>query len=203
MREILEFPPNVPVEVSLAYPAGKIIDTSGGEQRAMFSLSNGKVMFLDLATAQTINGLRVKPGQPFYVRKEHSGKKGDKQTWSAWLSPSPTVGERLDGTFVVPSNGKGVAGSSQPLATVTAPTQVPQSLKGNGSTAGTPPEPPAIDIHTGWSQFLLAQTNALVDIYAAALHYASMKHGNAVKADDVRCFLTTAFINGAKHGVSS
>lgn len=136
MREIQEFPPNVPVEVSLAFPAGKIIATPGGEQRVMYSLAGGKIMFHDMATSQAINSLGVKPGQPFYVRKEHSGKRGDKATWRAWLSPNPAAGEQSDGTFVVPSNGKPAADGSQPPATVSTDSQSADT--GNhGSTSGS------------------------------------------------------------------
>jgi len=41
---------------------------------------------------------------------------------------------------------------------------------------------------------------ALIDVYAAALNHASAKHGNAVKPEDVKTLLTTAFINLSKGG---
>jgi hypothetical protein len=37
-------------------------------------------------------------------------------------------------------------------------------------------------------------------VYAAALNYAGAKHGNAVKPEDVKTPLTTAFINLSKGG---
>jgi hypothetical protein len=62
------------------------------------------------------------------------------------------------------------------------------------------PAPVAVPAAASWSQSLLAQTNALADVYAAALAYASERHGNAVKPDDIRALLTTAFISMTKSG---
>jgi hypothetical protein len=201
MREILELAPNVPVEIALAYGAGKIIDTAGGSSRVMYTLTNGKIMFLDPDVAQRVNGLGVKPRQPFYLVKNSSGKKGEPTTWTAWLSPNTTTGEQPDGTFVVPSNGKPAAGGLQPPATVTAPSQAPQSLSGNGNkpagSNGNGHTQPSVDAQ---HQALLAQANALVDVYAAALHYASLKYGNQVKSEDVRCLVTTVYISHCKNG---
>jgi hypothetical protein len=44
-----------------------------------------------------------------------------------------------------------------------------------------------------WASTLLAQTNQLVDCYAAALQHAA-QHGIQVKAEDVRSLLVTSFI---------
>ena len=49
-----------------------------------------------------------------------------------------------------------------------------------------------------FSSRLIMETTALVDVYAAVLKTASERHGNAVKADDVRSFVVTAYINASK-----
>ena len=49
-----------------------------------------------------------------------------------------------------------------------------------------------------WAESLLGQTDALVDVYAAALSNASTKHGNQVKPEDVRSLLVTVFIQRSK-----
>jgi hypothetical protein len=120
MREVLELAPNVPVEIALAYGAGKIIDTAGGAQRVMFSLVNGKVMFLDLDVAQRVNELGVKPRQPFYIVKNKGGKRTDPVEWRVWMSPEASIGEQPDGTFVVPVQP---AASVRPPAAGVAPSQ--------------------------------------------------------------------------------
>jgi len=193
-RDIVEFSPNVPVQVALAYGAGKIIDTRIG-QRVMFTLVDGRVMFLDLQAAQRINEIQPKPRQPFYVVKNQQSKRGSPVEWRAWISPDGTVGEQQDGTFVVPGNGKAAASVAAPAA-ISAPSQerVPHFTHTSESTKPAPP------ITNGWAQFLLSQTNALVDVYAAALNYASLKHGNQVKPDDIRCLVTTAYIAQTRNG---
>jgi hypothetical protein len=69
---------------------------------------------------------------------------------------------------------------------------------GNGNGNGSPhletsPRP-------AWAQYLLEETNALVDVYAAALNTASSRHGNQVKPEDVRTLLVTVFIQRSKGG---
>jgi len=76
---------------------------------------------------------------------------------------------------------------------------------GNGSKPNSNGEvhngrPPEHNIHQSRAQVLLGQTNALIDVYAAALNYAGTKHGSAVKPEDVKTLLTTAFINLSKGG---
>ena len=51
-----------------------------------------------------------------------------------------------------------------------------------------------------WAQVLSLQTNMLSDVYAAALAHASATHGYAIKPEDIRALLTTAFINLSKGG---
>jgi hypothetical protein len=73
-----------------------------------------------------------------------------------------------------------------------------------------PPRPPAVertaaaapDAWPQWASVLLGQTNALTDVYAAALAHASAAHGNAVKPETIQSLLVTAFINLSK-GASS
>jgi hypothetical protein len=59
--------------------------------------------------------------------------------------------------------------------------------------AGAPPE---------WAQALLLHTNVLSDVYAAALAHASATQGNAIKPEDIRALLTTAFINLSQKGAN-
>jgi len=135
-HEILEFAPNVPQEIALAFSAGKIINTPGGMQRVLYTLTSGKVMFMDLDMAQRINSLGVKAHQPFFVVKNKGAKRTDPVEWRAWVSPEVSPGEQRDGTFVVPSNGKPAAGGSHPPATVSTDSQTADTGH-NGSTNGS------------------------------------------------------------------
>jgi hypothetical protein len=198
-REVVELQPNVPAEIALAYATGKICEGRFGD-RVMYSLVGDRVLFVDLAVGQKINELGVKPRQPFCICKTHSGKKGDSPQWRVWRRDS--LGEQPDGTFVVPSSTpERVSSAPAPAASAPVSNLTPVNHNnGNGSTNGNSKPPAELNIHQGWAQFLLAQTNALVDVYAAALNYASQKHGNQVKADDVRSLLTTAYISQCKGG---
>lgn len=72
----------------------------------------------------------------------------------------------------------------------------------DGSAADLPAaEPPAMS-HFGWAQFLLSQSQALIDVQAAALDYAGKRYGAALKSEDVRSLVITAFINLNRKGGS-
>jgi hypothetical protein len=85
-RDVVKFAPNVPVEVALKYALpGRIISTQNGE-RMMFTLSDDRVMFLDLNIAKKVNELGVNVREKFFVcRPPQDGKKNSE--WKVWLSP--------------------------------------------------------------------------------------------------------------------
>jgi hypothetical protein len=88
-RDIVEFPPNVPVRISgLKYRNGKLIDTRGG-QRMMYSCTDGRIAFTDLDTGAKINLLDLQPRESFYIRKNHTGQKGALTTWDVWKDDGP------------------------------------------------------------------------------------------------------------------
>lgn len=215
-REAVDFPPNTPVLVSLKYGQGKIISTRNGE-RVMFTLADERVMFLDLGPAQKINELGVNVRETFFLKKQWSGKKGERVEWVCWLSPETEkaraiaearkdgsdpdlvgklqdsihqaqgrFGSQPDGTFAVPR-------IDSARASVSAPAQAPSETRKDSTPNSNP-----VGHLQGWAQFLLSETTALLDVYAAAVRYSSEKHGNLVKPEDVRALMTTAFIQTRK-----
>src|SRR5207244_4514031 len=105
-------------------------------------------------------------------------------------------GEQKDGTFAVPIS---------PAAGVTAPAPVAaafterlkqqlntgngtKALNGNGNGQAVAASGPK-ELLMPWAQFLLAQVNAVIDVYALACKHASEQHGNLVRAEDVRALL--------------
>src|SRR5690242_6693604 len=84
-REVVRFTPNVPVEVALKFAGqGTIVSTRFGE-RVMYTLTDDRVMFLNLWVAQKINELGVNVHEKFCICK-YSG--ADSRTdWTVWLSP--------------------------------------------------------------------------------------------------------------------
>ena len=97
-REIIEFPPNVPVTVALKFNQGKTISNQYGE-RMMFTTTDDRVMFLDLEPAGEIGKLGINVRENFTITKKTDGKKDSRVTWEI----ARTVGEQPNGTFVVPS----------------------------------------------------------------------------------------------------
>jgi hypothetical protein len=121
-------------------------------------------------------------------------------------APESTLERQLRQSIATVSNGKPGTDARTPApGTAAAPSGEQPIINGNGSKpngngAAHDGRPPENNIHQGWAQFLLGQTSALIDVYAAALNYAGTKHGNAVKPEDVKTLLTTAFINLSKQG---
>jgi hypothetical protein len=54
--------------------------------------------------------------------------------------------------------------------------------------------------HLSWAQSLLSQSQALIDVQATALDYAGKRYGAALKSEDVRSLVITAFINLSHKG---
>jgi hypothetical protein len=112
------------------------------------------------------------------------------------------------------SNGrKGIRWSVEPvLTTPVMNTDLSHGIRGASSGPGQSNQPvpvvvieperkpvaPAPAARPQWADILLAQTNLLADVYAAAVAHSSATHGNAVRPEDVRAIMTTAFINLSK-----
>ena len=156
----IKFQTNVPVEVALRFPEGKLCDSQFGDPQYMFSTTDDRAFFVAAKVAQKIHGRRLKPGELIDIVKAEvpysNGRKGiDWQITRVnppdGQAPAPPVGEQPNGTFVVPNpqpNGPPVVGrvvpaSSQPGASAGTPapvTAAPVSLPaqppstGNGNT---------------------------------------------------------------------
>ena len=238
-KDVVQFVPNVPVEVALKFALpGKIISTHTGE-RVLYTLADGRVMFLDLGVAKKVEDLGVNVREKFFLCRPEAGKKDAE--WNVWrtpetqkkaeVAPQPEappeettleqklresielakqgkLGELGNGMFAVKAEASG--GTSAPVQADAVNGHQPAN-NGNGSTYGKngntngngnrAPKHPEASAPPVWAQSLLGQTNALVDVYAAALSTASSKHGNQVKPEDVRTLLVTAYIQCSKGGL--
>jgi hypothetical protein len=84
-KDVVQFVPNVPVKVALKFALpGKIISTHTGE-RVLYTLADGRVMFLDLGVAKKVEDLGVNVREKFFVCRPEAGKKDAE--WTTWLSP--------------------------------------------------------------------------------------------------------------------
>jgi hypothetical protein len=82
--DIVRFQPNVPQLCSLKFAGPKVIQTRMGE-RAMYSLKDGRVMFLEPKVAESIAMLSLHAGEEFYVAKRISKDRGE--YWDVWVAP--------------------------------------------------------------------------------------------------------------------
>jgi hypothetical protein len=254
VRDVVKFEANRPVEVALKYAAGKVVQGIGGE-RVMFSLVDGRVMFLDREPAGQVSRLGAKPGEPIQICMQWSGKRGEAKEWTAWLSAEaeqrraqrearakgdtwteakiedgvrrraeirrqvigalPTVEEQFenlgDGDLGLGprerTNGAGVSRTPAPAQAALTPSSGAQPpSNGNGSSNGGQGPggaardgnengrvPVGAQVLFPWAARLLGETNALVDVYAAAAEYAKVRHGGRVSAEDVRELLAAAY----------
>lgn len=166
-REIVEFAPNVPVTVALRYGQGKIISSQYGE-RMMYSLLDGRVMFLDLETASQIEKLGINVRESFTVTKHLPSQDGARVTWEV----ARIAGEQLNGTLVVPS--------SDPVAT-----KPPAS-------ATTAENPMTTDKQVRYT--LVDEANALVDCFAQVLERSLKQYQGRIKPEEVKSLFVTAYI---------
>jgi hypothetical protein len=184
-REVVDFPLNVPVTVALKYSQGKTISSQYGE-RFMFSLIDGRVMFLDPEVAGQIASLGINVRESFSITKQSDGSK---DTFVAW-KVSRLAGEHPNGTFVVP-------------ALPVAATVTHHDAESTSPTAS--PKPPALATAATangriWQPgtALVEEAYALVDAYAQVLERTLTTYQGRVKPDEARALLITAYIQRSK-----
>jgi hypothetical protein len=207
-RACVSFQSNVPEKVALAYPDGVLKDGMYGP-RVRYTLTDGRLMWLDPDVAARINTMEISPRQEFWVVKRKPAGRTQKTRWDIYLEdPTPLAGEsplecdlRLSLQDIARQRAvpKEQSAPPQPPSSVSAPRPI-----------GTAPTPRAQEValsivtkkQPAWAQSLVSQTNQLVDAYAECILHAA-QHGLTVKPEDVRTLLVTAFINLSQRGRTS
>ncbi len=96
-RETVEFPPNVPVTLALAYSEPRKVSGQRGE-RFMYSTVDNRALFCDPPVAAQIAQLGINVRESFTITRHSSGKKGTPDTWTV----ERAAGEQPNGTLVIP-----------------------------------------------------------------------------------------------------
>src|ERR1039458_7630731 len=165
-RKVVDFPANTPVPVALQYGQGKTISNQHGE-RMMYSLTDGRVMFLDLEVAGQIESAGINVRESFTITRKTDGPKGS--TWEVARIP----GEQPNGTLVVPAftaaTTNGMAATPKPPVSATSAT------------------PDVARRQPGRS--LVDEANALVDDFAAVLEHTLNKYQGRIKPEEAKAFL--------------
>jgi|SRR5215471_1970664 len=213
MSDIIKFEFDQPVEVALRYVEPKVFASqfAGGDDRYMYSTTDGRIMYHTPLTAAKIKALNVAVGEAFFVVKVKAGRLTEYNVFREADAPAPAPRTGL-GTFgghkkVYPPHTSTLPDRlyAQPAAVAAAPAPAPAAapepaselekqlaasielVKARKAAAETP----------AWVATLTSQTNHVLDAYAASLQHAS-KYGIAsvaVKPEDVRSILLSVFIN--------
>ena len=169
-REVVDFPLNTPVHLALKYGQGRTISNQHGE-RMMYSLTDGRVMFLDLAVAGQIEAAGINVRESFTITRKTDGAKGSPITWEVARVP----GEQPNGTFAVPALN-GAAPTSKPATSATrAISDIPRRRP------------------------LVEEANALVDDFAAVLEHTLSKYQGRIKPEEAKALLITAYIQRGRN----
>lgn len=87
MSNVLQFAPNVPLQVSLAETEGQPL-TGQFTGQVYFTLSDNRALVVDSLTAEKIRQLRLNVGEPFFLSKQWDGDPRHSMEFSVWLTPT-------------------------------------------------------------------------------------------------------------------
>ena len=167
-REVVDFPSNTPVTVALKYSQGKIVSGQYGE-RVMFTLTDGRIMFLNPEVAGRIESLGINVRESFTIAR-CAGQNGS-TTWDIARVPS----EQSNGTLVL--QAPATENPKPPASVTTADVPIPRKPPGSA---------------------LVDEANALVDSFAQVLDRSLTLYQGRIKPDEVKALVVTAYIQRQK-----
>jgi hypothetical protein len=169
-RDVVDFPPNAPVTVALKYSQGRTISGQYGE-RVMFTLTDGRVMFLAPEVAGRIESLGINVRESFTITRGPTGPNGAPGSWDI----ARITGEQPNGTLV--------------LQTLDTPTPKPPASAATPD-AGIPRKQPG--------SALVDEANVLVDSFAQVLERSLTLYQGRIKPEEVKSLLISAYIQRQK-----
>jgi len=189
---ILRFATNVPQPLHLIKLEGRPVDSQFGGQQAMFLADEGAFYVSDKVGAiltDQFAKLGVKPGDPIEITKAEVGRGPERRTqWMVSTSVREEGKPVATAAVVVPTLPEPPSEIEQQLA---ASIRMVEARK-QAQQASAP----------AWANYLVEQSNTLIDAYALVLKH-STRHEGLVKTDDVRSIFLSAFINVTKGGKSN
>jgi len=168
-RDVVDFPPNAPVTVALKYAQGRTISGAYGE-RVMYTLTDGRVMFLVPEVAERIESLGINVRESFTITRG-SSQNGAPASWDI----ARVAGEQPNGTLVLPAPA---SATPKPPASAATP------------DGGIPRKPPV--------SALVDEANALVDSFAQVLERSLTLYQGRIKPEEVKALLISAYIQRQK-----
>jgi hypothetical protein len=202
--EKIKFQTNIPQEVILCATQGKEVPSqyAAGGKEFMFTTTDGRTLFLPPSAADKLTLLRLAQGEPVRIgRVEVIQGHQRRQEWVV-ERVAPSVSQAAG----APQGGNNhVNAVFAPIVQSIAPPPAPGNganghANGNGhanATNGAPRAWAAADEAVGR---LVAESKVLIDGFAEALNYASAKYGNAMRPEDIRSLVLSAYIQAGKGG---
>jgi len=195
---IIRFATNVAQSLHLRSLEGKLVESNYGGMQYLFTAQEGTFYVSEKVgeiLADQFRKLRVQAGDPIEITKAEVGRGPERRT--QWLvsidaQQAPQGAPIATGVMVVPKLAAVAEPQTELERQLRASIDMVEARKRAAQAAAAPAEAPK------WAQALEAQTRHLVDVYADLVNYAGAKHGNAVKADDIRSLLLSCFINISK-----
>jgi hypothetical protein len=190
---IIRFEINVPQTVRLARLEGRTVESKFGGNQILFMAEEGAFYVSEKAgaiLAEQFTKLGVKPGEPVEITRAEIGRGPERRT--QWIVTASVPAE--DAVLSVPK--------LPPAAAPEPPSELEQQLAASIRAVEQrkqAQQAPAATQAPAWASFLVTQSNALIDAYAAVLKH-SARHEGLVKGDDVRSIFLSAFINVSKSG---
>jgi hypothetical protein len=205
MAEYLRFSTNIEAEVALRFPEGKQVESrvEGGAPQMMYSLVDGRVMYVPLHVGERIRELRINPGEWFSIVKAEvkTGNRRGIEWHVKRVDPAPEPPAPQPATSTSPQTAppEGAAAQSATPEGVTA-----QSAS-NGNGAAKPPVNgnghatlngiPYWDSKTEW---LHCADDAIDALVTARDHAASKGLPVQFTGEDLRMVATTIYIDRGK-----
>jgi hypothetical protein len=186
MSEKIQFQTNIPVEVALKYADGKDVTGDYGDQ-VLYSLTDGRVMYVPPIVKKQIQDLDIAKGELFTITKAEE-KSGTRRTVKWLVTASAARAARsphANGNAKSQRRTSGAAGAPAPA-------------NGNGHKPPFTGEPKGFLV-TGRGQFLLQAFTAAVDVVAAAERYAAVSQLELrFTSEDVRAIGLSIFAHASK-----
>jgi hypothetical protein len=193
-REVVQFTPNQPVTLALKYATPKIGMRPGGDDYAMFTTVDSRVLFCDVEVARQITDLGVKPGEPFSMRLEWTGRRGIRSITNVWQDEPGASAEavetpleaKLRESVALAQSRKTQNGAAvdQTTAPVTPAASKPQGV--------TPTSLP-----TAWAEPIAERAQQNIELYWYLVHWAQERFPGITKRE-VSSFLMNALISGER-----
>ncbi len=208
MAEYLRFSTNIPEEVALRFPEGKQVQSKieGGADQMMYSLADGRVMYVPLHVGERIRELQIGPNQRFSLVKAEV-KTGNRRgiEWQVKrvdpaaeapapqpAAPTAPKAAKPEGAAAQPGTPAGVQSQPSTSGNGTAP-----PVNGNGTARANAAVPLKATFATAAEEFMITAIEAArrAEEYAAS-HNCSVRF----TSEDIQGLASTLFIQAAREG---